>query len=177
MAGTARRCANPRFRVTVASLDGRSVTSPYSVRLLPRVAITSVKQADLIVVPCSGLDLDDQFQRHAALLSCCARRPRRRLHCRNLNRAGLSGRSGPPRRARGDHPLGDGGRVPPALSESQLAAGEAHYRGRVDPVQRPRSSARLALAATADEENPRFVAESACVVPQGFKRHSRPWLI
>jgi hypothetical protein len=47
-------------------------------------------------------------------------------------------------------------------------------------VHRRRSSARLALAATADEENPRLVAESACVVPQGFKRPqhaSRPWLV
>jgi transcriptional regulator GlxA family with amidase domain len=59
---------NPRFRITVASLDGRSVTSPYGVRLLPRVAITSVKKTDLVVVPSSGLDFDDQFQRHAALL-------------------------------------------------------------------------------------------------------------
>src|SRR5262245_45766454 len=59
---------NPRFRVTVASLDGRSVTSPYGVRLLPRVAVSAVKTTNLVVVPSSGLDFDDQFQRHAALL-------------------------------------------------------------------------------------------------------------
>jgi len=59
---------NPRFRVTVASLDGRSVTSPYGVRLLPRMAVSAVKKTDLVVVPSSGLDFDDQFQRHAALL-------------------------------------------------------------------------------------------------------------
>src|SRR5215470_574689 len=59
---------DPRFRVRVASLDGRSVTSPYGVRVLPRVAIAAIKKTDLVVVPSSGLDLDDQFQRHAALL-------------------------------------------------------------------------------------------------------------
>src|SRR5262249_16349797 len=59
---------DPRFRVTVASLDGRSVTSPYGVGLLARVPISNVKKSDLIVVPSSGLDLDDQFRRHAGLL-------------------------------------------------------------------------------------------------------------
>jgi transcriptional regulator GlxA family with amidase domain len=58
---------DPKFRVTVASLDGESVLSPYSVRLLPQVSIGSVENAGLIVVPSSGLDLDNQFARHAAL--------------------------------------------------------------------------------------------------------------
>jgi transcriptional regulator GlxA family with amidase domain len=58
---------NPRFRVTIASVDGAGVTSPYSMQLLPQVSIRSVKSADLIVVPSSGLDLDNQFARHAAL--------------------------------------------------------------------------------------------------------------
>jgi len=59
---------DPRFCVTIASLDGRSVTSPYGVRLLPGVAITAITKTDLVIVPSSGLDLDHQFQRHAALL-------------------------------------------------------------------------------------------------------------
>jgi transcriptional regulator GlxA family with amidase domain len=59
---------NPRFRVTVASLDGEGVTSPYSVGLLPQVSIRSVKNADLIIVPSSGLDVESQVARHAALL-------------------------------------------------------------------------------------------------------------
>src|SRR5262245_33730649 len=56
-----------RFRVTVASLDGNSVTSPYSIRLAPQVSIRSIKNADLVVVPSSGLDLENQFAKHAAL--------------------------------------------------------------------------------------------------------------
>lgn len=57
----------PRFRVTVASVDGEDVTSPYSMRLIPQVSIRGVRNADLIVVPSSGLDLENQFARHAAL--------------------------------------------------------------------------------------------------------------
>lgn len=60
--------AQPRFRVTVASVDGGGVTSPYAVRLSPQVAIGDVEHADLIVVPASGLDFDTQFARNAALL-------------------------------------------------------------------------------------------------------------
>ena len=56
------------FRITVASLDGEAVTSPYALKLLPQVSIRSIKNADLIFVPSSGLDLDSQFARHAALL-------------------------------------------------------------------------------------------------------------
>lgn len=59
--------SEPRFRVTVASLDGLETTSPYAVRLLPEVSIDGVDRADIIVVPASGLDLDAQFARHAAL--------------------------------------------------------------------------------------------------------------
>jgi transcriptional regulator GlxA family with amidase domain len=59
--------ARPRFRVTIASLDGEPVTSPYPMQIAPQVSIRSVKKADLIVVPSSGLDLEKQFARHAAL--------------------------------------------------------------------------------------------------------------
>jgi transcriptional regulator GlxA family with amidase domain len=59
--------AEPRFRVTIASLDGEAVTHPYPVRMLPQASLRSVKHADVIIVPSSGLDLDAQFARHAAL--------------------------------------------------------------------------------------------------------------
>ena len=58
----------PRFRVTSASIDGKAVTSPYSVQLVPQASISSIKHTDLVVVPSSGLNLDEQFRRHAALL-------------------------------------------------------------------------------------------------------------
>lgn len=57
----------PRFRVTIASLDGEPVSSPYPMHIAPQASIRDVEKADLIVVPSSGLDLDAQFARHAAL--------------------------------------------------------------------------------------------------------------
>src|SRR6476660_3955248 len=57
----------PRFRVTIASLDGEAVTNPYLVKMVPQVSVRGVKKADLIMVPSSGLDLDSQFAPHAAL--------------------------------------------------------------------------------------------------------------
>jgi transcriptional regulator GlxA family with amidase domain len=57
----------PRFRVTIASLDGESVGTPYALQLAPQVAIREVKHADVIIVPSSGLDFDEQFAKHAAL--------------------------------------------------------------------------------------------------------------
>ena len=58
----------PRFKVTVASIDGSPVAAPYGVSLAPQAAIYDVDAADLIVVPASGLDLDAQLIRHRALL-------------------------------------------------------------------------------------------------------------
>lgn len=63
------RESEPRFRVTVASLDGQPVETPYSVGLLPETSIDSVEHTDLIVVPASGLDLDAQFEKHRALFA------------------------------------------------------------------------------------------------------------
>jgi transcriptional regulator GlxA family with amidase domain len=57
----------PRFRVTIASLDGEGVGTPYALWLAPQVAIRDVKTADLVIVPSSGLDFDEQFAKHAAL--------------------------------------------------------------------------------------------------------------
>jgi transcriptional regulator GlxA family with amidase domain len=59
--------AEPRFRVTVASLDGLPVETPYSVGLLPETSIEQIEHTDIIVVPASGLDLDAQFERHRPL--------------------------------------------------------------------------------------------------------------
>lgn len=58
---------NPQFRVTVASIDGASVESPYSVVLSPQVSIGAIERSDIIVVPASGLDLEVQFARHREL--------------------------------------------------------------------------------------------------------------
>ena len=59
---------HPCFRVTVASIDGKSVMSPYGVGLSPQAAMRDVKHTDLIIVPASGLELDAELNRHADLL-------------------------------------------------------------------------------------------------------------
>lgn len=56
--------AASRFRVTVASLDGRAVSTPYGVDLSPQIAIEDVRRANVIIVPASGLDLDGQIERN-----------------------------------------------------------------------------------------------------------------
>jgi len=61
--------SEPRFKVTVASLDGKPVKTPYSVGLLPEVSISEVENTDIIVIPASGLDLDAQFHRHRAMFA------------------------------------------------------------------------------------------------------------
>lgn len=59
--------SEPRFNVTVASLDGRPVETPYSVGLMPEASVADVEHTDIVVIPASGLDLDTQFERHKAL--------------------------------------------------------------------------------------------------------------
>ena len=63
------RESEPRFRVTVASLDGKPVETPYSVGLLPQTSIDAIEHTDIVVIPASGLDLDAQFEKHRALFA------------------------------------------------------------------------------------------------------------
>jgi transcriptional regulator GlxA family with amidase domain len=60
--------ADPRFRVTVASIDGDSARSAYGVRLSSETSIAEISHSDVIIVPASGLELDAQFTRHADML-------------------------------------------------------------------------------------------------------------
>lgn len=59
---------SPRFRVTTASVDGRPVRSDGPVSLTPERAISSIRKADLIVVPATGLEIDELLARHAAVV-------------------------------------------------------------------------------------------------------------
>jgi transcriptional regulator GlxA family with amidase domain len=59
----------PRFRVTTASIDGKSVRSPYAgMMMAPQHAIADIKRADIVVVPTSGLALDEKLIENSALL-------------------------------------------------------------------------------------------------------------
>ena len=59
----------PRFRVTTASIDGAAVTSPYQVTLSAELAIRQVERADIIIMPATGLDLDEKFLAHRDLIA------------------------------------------------------------------------------------------------------------
>jgi transcriptional regulator GlxA family with amidase domain len=58
----------PRFRVRTVSLDGRATRHLVPVRVEPEGPITSVRRADLIVVPTAELDLADASRENAALI-------------------------------------------------------------------------------------------------------------
>jgi transcriptional regulator GlxA family with amidase domain len=58
----------PRFRVRIASIDGKSVTGPYPLSLKPECSIHDIDKADIIVVPTSGWDLMERIARKSALV-------------------------------------------------------------------------------------------------------------
>jgi transcriptional regulator GlxA family with amidase domain len=57
----------PRFRVTIASLDGRPVRSPYGLSLGPQASIAEIDRTDIVIVPTPGLDLDTRLLADSAL--------------------------------------------------------------------------------------------------------------
>lgn len=58
----------PRFRVTTASLDGDSVRCPYAgLSMIPQTSIGEVERTDIIIVPTSGLALDEKLIENSAL--------------------------------------------------------------------------------------------------------------
>ena len=58
----------PRFRVTTASIDGKPVDSVCGIGLTPQHSIREVKEADIIVLSASGLDVQRRIARNTALL-------------------------------------------------------------------------------------------------------------
>ncbi len=59
----------PRFRVSTASVDGKPVRSPYAgLTMTPQHAIADIRRADIVIVPTSGLSLDDKLVSNSAIL-------------------------------------------------------------------------------------------------------------
>src|SRR5258705_10878209 len=48
--------AEPKFRISVASIDGAPVTSAYGLSISPQSSIDTIERADLILVSASSLD-------------------------------------------------------------------------------------------------------------------------
>ena len=58
----------PRFRVRTASIDGKSIGSLCGLRT-PELSIRDVRRTDIIVLPASGLEVQERIARNTALLS------------------------------------------------------------------------------------------------------------
>jgi transcriptional regulator GlxA family with amidase domain len=59
----------PRFRVRVASVDGKPVTSLCSLGLMPQCSLADIKRTDIIIVPASGWDVQDKIAANGALIT------------------------------------------------------------------------------------------------------------
>ena len=64
----------PRFRVTMASANGRAVSCDGGIQVKPNVALQAVGRSDLIFVPTTGLSIDDVVERNAAVVPWLKRR-------------------------------------------------------------------------------------------------------
>ncbi|MRX11785.1 helix-turn-helix domain-containing protein [Pseudoduganella sp. FT25W] len=58
----------PRFRVRVASISGTPVTTQCALALVPECAIEDIGHTDIIMLPASGLDIQDHIARSTSLL-------------------------------------------------------------------------------------------------------------
>jgi transcriptional regulator GlxA family with amidase domain len=58
----------PRFRVRVASIDGRPVTTPCSLGLVPEFALDDIEHTDIIILPASGWDVKERIAQNTQLL-------------------------------------------------------------------------------------------------------------
>jgi transcriptional regulator GlxA family with amidase domain len=74
----------PRFRVHVASIDGGSVTGLCALRLTPEYSIHDIKHTDVIVLPASGLDVQDRIAQSTTILPWL-----RKWHARGAYIAGI----------------------------------------------------------------------------------------
>lgn len=58
----------PRFRVQIASIDGGAITSLCALGMTPQFSIDDIKRTDIIILPASGLDVQDRIARNTPLL-------------------------------------------------------------------------------------------------------------
>lgn len=60
--------STPLFRVRIASIDGGRVDSMCALGLTPECAIDEIEETDIILLPASGLDVQDHIARSTSLL-------------------------------------------------------------------------------------------------------------
>jgi transcriptional regulator GlxA family with amidase domain len=74
----------PRFRVRIASLDGKNVTGFYPLGLVPECSIKDIRHTDIIIVPTSGWDVQELIAKSTPLLPWL-----RKWHARGAYVAGV----------------------------------------------------------------------------------------
>ena len=74
----------PRFRVRTASVDGKPVRTVCSIGLQPELSIAGIRRTDIVILPASGLDIQDRIARHTRLIPWM-----RRMHERGAIVAGI----------------------------------------------------------------------------------------
>lgn len=60
--------SRPRFRVRIASIDGKAVISHYAHGLIPQCSIDDIRQTDIIIVTATGLDVQEKVVKYSNLL-------------------------------------------------------------------------------------------------------------
>jgi transcriptional regulator GlxA family with amidase domain len=74
----------PRFRVRIASIDGRPVKSLYPLGLMPECRIDDITETDIVVLPASSWDMQAQITSSTGLLPWL-----RKWHARGATIAGV----------------------------------------------------------------------------------------
>ena len=101
--------ADPGFRVTTASADGRAVHCDGEIRIQPSAALADVRKTDLIFIPSSGISLDDVVERNAAVVPWLRRwRQTGYAHRQRMLRCGAGRSHRHARRQARHHALGAG---------------------------------------------------------------------
>jgi transcriptional regulator GlxA family with amidase domain len=61
--------AEPRFRVTTATIDGKAVRSPYAgLGLTPEKSISEIDKTDIVVIPTPGLSYEEKHIEQSIVL-------------------------------------------------------------------------------------------------------------
>src|SRR5579871_3041248 len=59
---------SPHFRVTTASVDGRAVRCDGPIQVRPAAALKDIRKTELILIPSTGISLDDVVERNALVV-------------------------------------------------------------------------------------------------------------
>jgi transcriptional regulator GlxA family with amidase domain len=74
----------PRFRVRVASVDGKGIDGPYPLRVLPECSIKDVRKTDIAIVSASSRDLDGILESNRPIVEWLRRHYARGAHIASI---------------------------------------------------------------------------------------------